>query len=124
MYLQRRNATMYMHGGTQNAREFVEHIHDSPTVNGFCAGFFCQKFMGHFFAEQTVTEIVYLDMLQQWLMPQLQEDKADYILQDGLPLIFLETSMFTLMLKLLVVGLVMLLEMTTCFFCILHAHLT
>ena len=80
--------------------------------------------MGHFFAEQTVTEIVYLDMLQQWLMPQLQEDKADYILQDGLPLIFLETSMITLMLKFLVVGLVMLLEMTTCFFCILHAHLT
>ena len=49
MYLQRRNATMYMHGGTQNAREFVEHIHDSPTVNGFCAVFFLSKVYGPFF---------------------------------------------------------------------------
>ena len=33
---------------------------------------------------------MYLDMLQQWIMLQLQEDKADFILQqDGTPAHFL-----------------------------------
>jgi hypothetical protein len=32
-----------------------------------------------FFAEPSVTNINYLDMLQLWLMPQLQEDSEDFI---------------------------------------------
>jgi hypothetical protein len=32
-----------------------------------------------FFIESTVTGIIYLDMLREWLMPQLQEDIADLI---------------------------------------------
>ena len=39
-----------------------------------------------FFAEPTVTGINYLDTLQLWLMPQLQEDIVDFIFQqDGAP---------------------------------------
>jgi hypothetical protein len=39
-----------------------------------------------FFAEPTVTGINYLDMLQLWLMPQLQDDSEDFIFQqDGAP---------------------------------------
>jgi hypothetical protein len=36
-----------------------------------------------FFMEPTVTGINYLDMLQLWLMPQLQEDSENFILQQG-----------------------------------------
>ena len=39
------------------------------------------KFMSLFFGERTVTRVIYLDMLQQWLMPQLKEKKAYFILQ-------------------------------------------
>ena len=65
---------------------------------------------------------MYLDMLQQWLMRQLQEDKVDFILQrDGV--IFLETSVITLMLNFQVVGLDVLLKMAIPFFSVL-SHLT
>ena len=57
--------------------------------------------------------VMYLDMLQQWQMPQLLEDKAEFVYKKmGLPFVFLETSVITLMLKFLVVGLNVLLEMT------------
>ena len=40
------------------------------------------KSTDHFSLEEpTVTGINYLDMLQLWLMPQLQEDIADFIFQ-------------------------------------------
>jgi hypothetical protein len=34
-----------------------------------------------FFVESTVTSINYLDMLQLWLMPKLQEDSEDFTFQ-------------------------------------------
>ena len=41
-------------------------------------------------AEQTVNGPVYFDMLEQWLMPLLQEDSQDFIYhQDGAPPHFL-----------------------------------
>ena len=65
---------------------------------------------------------MYLDTLQQWLMRQLQEDKVDFILQhDGV--IFLETSVITLMLNFQDVGLDVLLKMAISFFSVL-SHLT
>jgi hypothetical protein len=37
-----------------------------------------------FFIESTLTGIIYLDTLREWLMPQLQEDIPDLIYkQDG-----------------------------------------
>ena len=56
-------------------------------------------------------------MLQQWLMPQLQEDKADFILQqDDAFARFLGNIRDYLNAELLVVGSDVLLEMTIPFF--------
>ena len=39
-----------------------------------------------FFAENTVTGVTYLTMLQNWLLPQMSEDSKDFIFkQDGAP---------------------------------------
>ena len=69
--------------GTENPRAMMEHISDSPKVNVFCAVSSCKVYGPFFFAEPTVTSINYLDMLQLWLMPQLQEDSEDFIFQQG-----------------------------------------
>jgi hypothetical protein len=50
----------------------------------FCAVFSCKIYGPFFFAEPLVASINYLDMLQLWLMPQLQEFSEDLIFQqDG-----------------------------------------
>jgi hypothetical protein len=61
-----------------------EHIRDSPEVNVFLAVSSCKVYGQFFFAEPTVTDVNYLDMLQLWLMPQLQEDSEDFILQQAI----------------------------------------
>ena len=56
--------------GTDNLHVSVEHVRDSPKVSVVSS----MKVYGlFFFAEHTVTGPV--DMLQQWLIPQLQEDR-------------------------------------------------
>jgi hypothetical protein len=58
----------------ENPNTFFERVHDSLKINVFCAmsaSKICRPF---FFAEQTVTGIIYLDALEIWLMPQLLED--------------------------------------------------
>jgi hypothetical protein len=58
--------------GSENLRVSLEHARDSPKVNVFCA---LSKECGPLFVmEMTITGIVYLDMLQQFLIPQLDED--------------------------------------------------
>jgi hypothetical protein len=58
--------------GSENPHACVAHQHDSPKVNVFCA-ISNQKVYGPFFvAEETITGMTYLDVLQLWLMPQLQ----------------------------------------------------
>jgi hypothetical protein len=72
--------------GTENPHVTVEHVRASPKVNVFCAVASCKVYGPFFFAEPTVTGIIYLDMLQQWLRAQLQEDSKDFIFQqDGVP---------------------------------------
>ena len=72
--------------GRENPHATIEYVRDSPKVNVFCAVSSCKVYGPFFFAEQTVTGINYLDMLQLWLMPQLQEDIVDFIFQqDGAP---------------------------------------
>jgi len=58
---------------------------DSPKVNVFCAISRRRVFGPFFFAEDTVTGRVYLDMLENWLMPQLADEEVQgYIYQqDG-----------------------------------------
>ncbi|KAJ4432429.1 hypothetical protein ANN_21048 [Periplaneta americana] len=65
----------------------IEHERDSPKVNVFCA-LSERKLYGHFFfIEATVTGHSYLDMLEQWLVPQLRQDLHDDFIfqQDGSP---------------------------------------
>ena len=71
--------------GTQYAHEFLYHVRDSPKKM-FCAVSALKVYMLFFCTERTVTGVVYLEKLQQWLLPPLQVHKADFILQqDGHP---------------------------------------
>jgi len=64
----------------------MEHVRDSPKVNVFCAVSSCKVYGPLFFAEPTVIGINCLDMLRLRLMPQLQEDREEFVLQeDGAP---------------------------------------
>jgi hypothetical protein len=69
--------------GSENPHAYVGHQRDSPKVNVCCA-ISSQKVYGpFFFAEQIVTGITYLDMLQLWLLPQLQSIPTFIFQQDG-----------------------------------------
>jgi len=73
-------------GGTENPHATTGHVRDLPKVNVFGAVSSCKVYGPFFFAKPTATGINYLDMLQQWLMPQLQKDSAIFIFQqDGAP---------------------------------------
>ena len=71
--------------GSENPHVYVEHQRDPPKVNVFCA--ICGQKVCHsfFFAEETITGMTYLDMLQLWLMPQLQNILTFIFQQDGSP---------------------------------------
>jgi hypothetical protein len=45
--------------GTENPHAMMEHIHDSPKVNVFCAVSSCKVYGTFFFAEPNVTSIYY-----------------------------------------------------------------
>jgi len=65
---------------------FLQHQRDSPKLNVFCAVSKTKVYGPFFFAEKTVTGVAYLDMLEQWLFPQLEDDMEDFVLQqDGAP---------------------------------------
>jgi len=72
--------------GLQNPQEALEHERESPKVNVFCALSQTKVYGPFFFAENTVTGVKYLVMLQNWLLPQMGEDSEDFIFQmDGAP---------------------------------------
>jgi hypothetical protein len=55
-------------------------------VNVFCALSRRKLYGPFFFVKGTVTGQSYLNMLQLWLMPQMQEDSNDFLFQqDGVP---------------------------------------
>jgi hypothetical protein len=63
--------------GIENPHESFEHESGSPKVNVFRA-MPREKLYGSFlFIVSTVTGIIYMDMLREWLMPKLQEDIPD-----------------------------------------------
>ena len=61
--------------------------YDSPKVNVFCAVSRRRVFGPFFFAEDSVTGKVCLDMLENWLMPQLTDEEVQVYIyqQDGAP---------------------------------------
>ena len=60
--------------GLQNPHGALEHERDSPKVNVFCALSQTKVHGPFFFAENAVTGVTYLAMLQNWLLPQMSED--------------------------------------------------
>ena len=72
--------------GTENPKSVVEVAREYPKVNVFCTVSTFKVYGPFYFSEQTVTGIAFLDMLTEWLLPQLNEDTADFVLQmDGAP---------------------------------------
>lgn len=67
-----------------------EHVRDSPKVNVWCGLLHDQVVGPFFFAEKTINGIIYLDMLEQFLFPQIEdiEQQAGHriiFMQDGAP---------------------------------------
>lgn len=73
--------------GTENPLEIVQHERASPKINVFCAKSTQKVYGPFFFCEDTVMGASYLEMLQIWLFPRMQEDEPeDFIMQqDGAP---------------------------------------
>jgi hypothetical protein len=71
--------------GTENPQATVEHSRDCPKVTVFCALSNNKIYGSFFFAEETVTGIVYLDMPENWLLLQLNEYLGENLIleQDG-----------------------------------------
>ena len=59
--------------GRENPHNIVEYVWDSPKLN-FCFVSSVKVYGPFFFAEPNVTVISYLDMFENYLMPQLQQD--------------------------------------------------
>ncbi|KAG8237488.1 hypothetical protein J437_LFUL017033, partial [Ladona fulva] len=64
--------------GSENPHKVLQR--DYPKLDIFCA-ISQRNVYGHFFfGETTVTFVSYLDALQQWLYPQLQDDEQDNLI--------------------------------------------
>jgi hypothetical protein len=63
--------------GSNNQYEVIEHKRGSPKLKVFCALSEENVFGPIFFVESTVTGIVYLDMLEEFLMSILEEEGLD-----------------------------------------------
>ena len=69
--------------GEENPHVVMEYERDSPKVNVWCA-LTCDTVIGpFFFAEKTVTGTTYLDMLENYAIPQLPNEF--FFQQDGAP---------------------------------------
>lgn len=72
--------------GSQPPGEVLECTTGSPKVNVWCALLHDRIIGPFFFAEATITSAVYLDMLQQYAVPQLLQYHPDVVFQqDGAP---------------------------------------
>ena len=74
--------------GSENPRVSLEHVPNSPKMNVFCDLGKERVYSTFFFMETTITGIVHLDMLQKFLIPQLEEDDQEgsiHFQQEGAP---------------------------------------
>ena len=79
----RHNARIW---GPENPHVVIEHIHDSPKVDVWC-GLLHDHLVGpFFFAEDTVTSTIYMNMLEGFAFPQIEDLQPNIIFQsDGAP---------------------------------------
>jgi hypothetical protein len=72
--------------GSENPHRVIEYIRDRPKVNVWCWLMLNRIIGPFFFAESTVTKETYLDMLQQFVVPQVEDLQPTVIVQqDGAP---------------------------------------
>ena len=71
--------------GTENPREYLEQERNSPKVNVWCGLLYNTVIGPFFFAEQTVTQYSYLEMLENFVYPQLAHVQNVIFQQDGAP---------------------------------------
>jgi hypothetical protein len=64
--------------GSQNPQQLVEHVQDSLKVNVFCAVRRTQVYRPFLFAKTTIKGHVYLDMLEHFLVPQLDVNTVNW----------------------------------------------
>lgn len=65
---------------SENPRDSFEHERDTPKLNNFVAVLELEVHGQFFCTESRVTRILYLDLVQGWLMPQLQKH-TDLVIQ-------------------------------------------
>ena len=75
-------ATFYVNGcvnrhncriwGTQQPNEIHEYVRGSPKVNVWCGLPYDRVIGPFFFSESTITGVVYLDLLEQYVFPQIE----------------------------------------------------
>jgi hypothetical protein len=80
------NCHNYRIWGSENPHNIQEIKRDSAKVN-VCFALSCSEVLGpFFFAEETVTVMTYLNMLQLYLLPQLEDHQPNVVFQqDGAP---------------------------------------
>jgi len=83
----RRNCPIW---GTQQPNEIHEYVQGSPKVNVWCGLLYDHVIGPFFFSEKTITGIVYLDLLEQYVFPQIETFKQEIVsgvifMQDGAP---------------------------------------
>lgn len=76
--------------GSQQPNEIQEYVRDSPKLNVWCGLFHDQVIGPFFFVEKTITGLVYLDMLELFVLPQIEQIEQQtgqriIFMQDGAP---------------------------------------
>lgn len=66
---------------SENPHEYREMARDSPKVNVWCALIHDRIIGSFFFAEKTVTSVIYLDMLQNFVFPQTEVLQPEIVFQ-------------------------------------------
>jgi len=74
--------------GTQQPNEIHEYVRGSPKVNVWCGLLYDRVIGPFFFSESTITGVVYLNLLEQHVFPQIETFEQETVsrvifMQDG-----------------------------------------
>ena len=93
-------ATFYVNGcvnrhncricGTEQLNDIHEYVRGSPKVNIWCGLLYDHVIGPFFFSEKTITGVVYLNLLEQYVFPQIETFEQEFVsmvifMQDGAP---------------------------------------
>jgi len=76
--------------GTQQPNEIHEYVRGSPKVNVRCGLLYDRVIGPFFFSESTITGVVFLDLLEQYVFPKIETFEQETVsrvtfMQDGAP---------------------------------------